>query len=118
MDERRTDEVDDEAAVAGAAGGVAEERLAVGWVAERGGRDEPHEVAGVGVRVAEAEDGREQGLGSGPADGVRAAEQARDGRQHDQEHGGVGDPHSCRPRTSSEIVSCTVRIMLEHASYI
>ncbi len=64
-----TDEVDVEAAIGGAAGGVAEEGLAVGEVVERDDRKQrrgqPDEVAGVGVRVAEAEDGLDQGTAAG-----------------------------------------------------
>ena len=60
-----TDEVDVEAAIGGAAGGVAEEGLAVGEVVERDAgehrRRQLDEVAGVGVRVAEAEDGVDLG---------------------------------------------------------
>jgi hypothetical protein len=54
-----TEEVDDEAAVGAAAGGAAEERLAVGRLGERqaGGGTVHAEVAGVGHGVAEAEDG-------------------------------------------------------------
>ncbi|BAS71027.1 Os01g0216150 [Oryza sativa Japonica Group] len=57
--------IDVEAAIGGAAGGVAEEGLAVGEVVERDAgehrRRQLDEVAGVGVRVAEAEDGVDLG---------------------------------------------------------
>lgn len=55
-----TDEVDDEATVAGAAGGVAEERPAVRRRAEGAValRRQVDEVARVRQRVAEAEDAR------------------------------------------------------------
>jgi hypothetical protein len=59
-----TDEVDDEASVGGSASGAAEEGLAVREVAERDrkhGCGELHEIAGVGVRVAEGEDGAKGG---------------------------------------------------------
>jgi hypothetical protein len=56
-----TDEVDDESAIGGTASGVAEEGLAVGevvqWDDGKQRRGKLDEVAGVGVRVAEAEDG-------------------------------------------------------------
>ena len=58
----RTDEVDDEAAVGGAAGGAAEEGLAVGGVVEGDGGEAGalvDEITGVRVGVAEAEDGAE-----------------------------------------------------------
>jgi len=94
----RTDEVKDDAAVAGPAGGAAEEGLAVGEVVERNDGDDrpgqPDEVAGVDVGVAEAEYGGEEALGP-VAGGVRAVELARD--EEEQHGGGGGDatPHGC-----------------------
>ena len=57
-----TNEVDDEAAIGGAAGGATEEGLAVGRLVEGDGGEAgalEDEVASVRVRVAEAEDGVE-----------------------------------------------------------
>jgi hypothetical protein len=106
----RTDVVDDEEAVAGAAGGAAE-GLAVGGVVERPAPLQNDVVAGVGVRVAEAEYGREQQRLLGPADGgVRAVEQAR---EHDEEEHGDGNPHGGTP------VRVGVRIMADiRSAYI
>lgn len=55
-----TDEVDDQAAIGGAAGGASEEGLAVGGLVEGDGGEAgalQDEVSSVRVRVAEAEDG-------------------------------------------------------------
>jgi hypothetical protein len=60
-----TDEVDDEASVGGSASGAAKEGLAVREVVERDDRKhwcgELDEIARVGVRVAEGEDGVNRG---------------------------------------------------------
>ncbi|KAJ1282023.1 hypothetical protein BS78_03G018300 [Paspalum vaginatum] len=85
-----------DAVVARPAGGTAEEGLAVGEVVERNDgenqRGQPEEVTGVGIGVAGAKDGGEEGLGPVAAAGVRAAEQARDGEEHGG-GGGDGTPH-------------------------
>ena len=76
-----TDEVDDEAAVGRPAGGAAEECFAVGAVVvgdggEAGGLED--EVAGVGVRAAEAEDGTETRRLDVRLGGARVMQEARD----------------------------------------
>jgi hypothetical protein len=77
---KSTQEVDDEAAVGAAAGGAAEEGLAVGRLGERqaGGGTVHAQVAGVGHGVAEAEDGVELL----PVDGREARAQ---GKERDEE---------------------------------
>ena len=99
----RTDVVDDEEAVASTAGGAAG-GLAVGGVVERPVALQNGVVAGVGVRVPEAEYGREQGL-LVPADGggVRAVEHARE--EH-EEHGGHGNPHGGTRRAGTYVLVC------------
>lgn len=80
-----TDEVDDQAAVGGAPGGVTEETLAIRGVVEGDGWDTgglEDEVASVGVGAAKTEDGMEApGAvvdGPGVSRSARAMEEARD----------------------------------------
>lgn len=87
-----TNEVQDNAAVAGPAGGVVEERLAVGQVVERDHWEERRgkldEVAGVGVGIPEAEYGGEGLVVWVALDGVCAMEKAR---EEEEEEGGDGE---------------------------
>ena len=82
----RTQEVDDEAAVGAAAGGAAEEGLAVGGLgeSEAGGGTVHAQVAGVGHGVAEAEDGVEL-----------LARDGQEGRGHGEERDGEPSRHCC-----------------------
>jgi hypothetical protein len=78
MEDRRsggvcTNEVDDQAAIGGAAGGAAEEGLAVGRLVEGDGGEAvalEDEVPSVRVRVAEAKDGVEPWRRCGGASAV------------------------------------------------
>jgi hypothetical protein len=93
-----TQEVDDEAAVGAAAGGLAEEGHPVGRArgGERLGRAVDDEVAGVGERVPEAEDGRVRLLAPGRGAGGRQRRHER-GDEQEGEHAParrrVGDGH-------------------------
>lgn len=97
---RRTEEVDDEAAVGAAAGGLAEEGHPIGRArgGERLGRAVDDEVAGVGERVAEAEDGLVRLLapaGGGAARRCRREEEQRGDEQHAPAPGTRGEGGHC-----------------------
>ena len=101
----RTEEVDDEAAVGAAAGGLAEEGHPVGRArgGERLGRAVDDEVAGVGERVAEAEDGPVRLPAPGRGAGGRHRRDERGGEQDEERApaprrrvGGGGGHLGCR----------------------
>ena len=100
-----TEEVDDEAAVGAAAGGLAEEGHPVGRArgGERLGRAVDDEVAGVGERVAEAEDGPVRLPAPGGGAGGRHRRDERGGEQDEERApaprrrvGGGGGHLGCR----------------------